>query len=127
MSIHRISRGALLALGLLAAGCATAAPNPFAAPGEKQGGDIRILVQNRALDQVRVYALVGGDEQQLGEVRARSTAQMRMDWPRTGNLRFRLEPLTGLRRTTGPVIVRPGDIVELFITSDPANSYARVR
>lgn len=120
-------RAPWLAFLLLASGCASAAPNPFAAPGEQGGGQVRILVQNRAIDPVRIYAVVAGDVQELGQVGSRRTAQLHMDWPSTGNLRFRLEPLTGLRKTTSPIIVRPGDIVDLYITSNPSDSYARVR
>lgn len=128
MKTRRWFRVPLLALSLLWAGCATAAPNPFTGPGGKGGGgQIRIVVQNRSIYQVEIYALVAGDTQDLGQVPARTATQLRMDWPSSANLRFRLEPLAGLRKTTMPMIVRPGDVVDLFITPNPTDSYACAR
>jgi len=128
MSARKIVRAPLLALALFSAGCATAAArSPFAGPSQQGSGEIRILVQNRSVYQVRVYAVWGSKSQELGNVPGQSGAQLRMDLPDTGNLRFRIEPVAALQRTTNPVIVRPGDIVDLVVTPDPSNSFARVR
>lgn len=125
-SANRFTRFAAGAL-LFAAGCATAAPNPFAGPGERVTGTIRVMVQNESNYQAVVYAVWGSQSRELTTVPGRSTVQVPLDLPDTGSLRFRLKPVAALERTTNTVLVRSGDIVDLVITPDPSRSFARVR
>ncbi len=132
---HRTSRRLRLggwAVGLvaLASGCAgvsSATNNPFAPAGSNPASYVEILAQNQEDQDVRVYVEVKGKRHEIGVVSAYSSASLHMTAPGTGSMRIRVEPEEGLEHTTGDMLVRPGDTVDLYITPDPSNTYAQIQ
>ncbi len=128
---HRPWRRAwTLVLAAFVSGCAAmtaSTDNPFAAAGGSSGAYVEILAQNQEDQDVRVYSVIKGIKHELGVVSAYTTASLRVAAPSTGSMRIRVDPLEGLYHVTGNILVRPGDTLDLYITPDPANTYAEVQ
>lgn len=98
---------------VLLAGCAaTRTNNPF------EGGasdEIRITVTNHNLQDVTIYALAPAVRERLGRVGSNSADTFTMHWSHTRELRLELDFLAGPRCFSYPLMVSPGDEVDVTV------------
>lgn len=118
-----------LASILACAACATA-ESPFRG-GEEDvggGGTLALWVENQNVEQVRITVLGPQVAQELGEISGRRSEMFAVPWPRSGELRIRIELVLGGRRFTTPLILAlPGDRVDLTVSSPLQRSFIRKR
>ncbi|MDH5589647.1 MAG: hypothetical protein OEZ65_10160 [Gemmatimonadota bacterium] len=118
--------GALLTGAVLVWGCATVGKNPFSGSGSGPT-EIRIYVENRNFNDVRIYALATGGPRPLGVVGGNTRGEFRMEWTRLDEIRMRMEFLAGRTFTSNAVNVSPGDRLELYVEEVESRSLLRRR
>jgi hypothetical protein len=108
-----------LALLVATAGCATSRPlassDPFAT-GDGRASSVRIEVQNLNFTQARLYAIRDGQRLNLGTVEGKQDDDFTMEWLFSHELRIEINMLAGPTCTTEPMVVDPGDILQLQIS-----------
>jgi len=121
MSPH-LRYAAVYALALSVFGCATTGggTNPFAEDGGVR--EIRVHVQNQNFYDATLHAIGDNGRRRMGTVSGNQTAVFRVPWAFSGGLRVEIDLLAGPSCTTEPIMVSPGDDVQLQIMSDFANT-----
>lgn len=112
---------------LIFADCGTThVRDPFegANPASEQ---LRVLIENRGFNDVRVYALTSRGTQSLGTVGGNTQREARIDWRQSDAISFRLEVLAGRTYNTHGLSASPGDRLVLLIPDNPANATVRPR
>lgn len=112
--------GVAALLPLLLSGCAAGGQgsvNPFLNGGDRQ---IHIKVLNQNYYDATIWAVVRGARQhRLGVVAGKMDEEFTMSWKSSEPLQFEIDLLTGSTRClTDPLMVDPGDILELQIAAD---------
>lgn len=109
----------LLAGGLELGACGLLRPdvkNPF--DGDRGMRWIRIEVQNHNWSDATLHALRGAERHRLGVVIGKTDARYVMEWPTSMQLRIEIDLLAAESCVTRPLIVDPGDHIELQIASE---------
>jgi hypothetical protein len=112
-------RVAALVLGLLTVGCGSSGPSsegdPFA--GSQRDATVLIIVQNLNFSDARLYTLVRGARKQLGIVGGKQDAEFTLPWSIPEPLQIEINLLAGPQCYTRELMVDPGDIIELQIST----------
>jgi hypothetical protein len=113
--MHARAPSSLLLLLLVVAACA-----PFGRRGGEARGSERIpmVVHNQNFYQATIFAYTNGTRVRLGEVQGNSTATLYAPSPPGGQLRVEIRLLAVGAFTSYPVMVSPGDRVEVTVPSD---------
>lgn len=119
---------AVLVLPILS-GCSSAATSaggdPFGGAGGQQGSELRIVVENRYLSEVTLFARSSGRRIRMGTVGGLSAGDFSVQWPGPSNLQVEIQSLDGSRYLTPGVYAGPGDAVQLVVESQLR--YSRLR
>lgn len=108
--IHTLAVAAAVLLGGCAAG---SSDNPFGGGGGPD--EIRITVVNNNQQDVTVYALAPAVRERLGRVGSHNTETFTMRWTHTRELRLELDFLAGRSCYSYPMVVSPGEELELTV------------
>ena len=116
---------AVAALLVTASACASLggsrqSSNPF---GENPAGSDQIVIhiQNFNFNDATVWTHVrDARDQKLGIVSGKSDATFTVRWEFSEPLRLEFDLLASVRCLTEPLVVDPGDVVELQISVDPS-------
>lgn len=112
-----------LATLLALSGCAASAlRSPFGGGADGEGA-IRIEVRNFNFADATVHLVRGVERVRLGVVTGKTDRSYDVAWPRTQSLQVDIDLLAGVRCTTPPRDVTPGEVIYIRIPvelqSDP--------
>jgi hypothetical protein len=117
MSTHSRPRAALaISMLMAAAGCAAmglGAQDPFAGDGEREL--VRIHVRNLNFSEANLWAVSPSGRRRLGTVTGKGDAVYTIPWNFSERLQIEIDLLAGPRCITDPLIVDPGDELQLQI------------
>lgn len=120
-------------LGLVLFACADTGGRPVASPGTEEPSPaeapVRVRVTNQNWSRMAVYAIVDGTRVRLGEVETGASLAMVMPpaATRAGEVELLADPLASDDVfLTGPLLIGPGDVVELVIENNLPLSHVRV-
>ncbi len=122
--------GVALLLGAAGFGSACAPAvvgSPFGTENPSDGGIVVLLLENRTRERVEVTLTGSGVRIELGAIPGGRTDGLTLNWPRSGDLRARLEIVGGGDYNTLPILVSTGDHLHLVITRDLTRSFLRKR
>ena len=106
-------RPLLATLPFLLVACASSRADPF----DEGGGSIRIEVDNQNFQDATLYALSSTGRRRLGRVTGKSQGEFTMDWNFSDPLRIHIDLLAAGSCTTRGLLVSPGEIVQLIVSS----------
>jgi len=104
-----------------APGARTTGSDPFADAGTRSrsrgSGEIRIEVRNSNFNSGTIYAVRPGSRRRLGRVEGATDGNFKLPWPSANQLQFEVDILGGQGCVTRPVMVDPGQTIQLTIES----------
>ena len=125
---HATRRVALLGLVALVAACGPrTSDSPFTGARGGEVEEIRLTVENRNFNDLRVRTVSTRGPQPLGQVGGNTSRVFRIPWRALDEIRFEIEVLAGEKIVTNPINVSPGDRLELVVPDNPYNSILRRR
>jgi hypothetical protein len=117
------ARGAILFLGLLLGGCASATSSAGTPFGEGAlDTSVRIYVTNLNFSDATLWAVTQGSRRKLGILTGKTEGTFTLPWETSLDLQIEIDLLAGPRCTTRAMAVDPGDDIELIIDQDLARS-----
>ncbi len=90
--------------------------NPFQAGAERD--EVKIHVTNLNFSDATLYLVTPGSRQRLGIVTGKRSATYTVPWRFSTELRLEIDLLAGAKCTTRPLVVDPGEELELIIDAD---------
>ncbi|MDA1102641.1 MAG: hypothetical protein O2956_03505 [Gemmatimonadetes bacterium] len=109
----------LLLAAVALMGCGAGRPEPVREPFTASGRPetIRIIVQNLNFADARLFAYRRGARSSLGSVGGKQDGEFSLPWRFPEPLRIEINLLAGPTCSTEEILVDPGDILELQISS----------
>jgi hypothetical protein len=114
-----MTRIAALVLGLMLVGCGSSGSSPQGDPfsGGNRDATIQLIIQNLNFSDARLYTIVRGARKQLGIIGGKQDAEFTLPWTIPEPLQIEINLLAGPQCYTREMMVDPGDIIELQIST----------
>lgn len=116
-SIRAVGAIALGAIVLGASACAAGSGPSREAFDDVRPTSVRLIVQNMNFSDVRLYALRRGARRNLGTVTGKQDREFNLVWDTPDPMVVEIDMVAGPKCFTRELIVDPGDILELQISS----------